>query len=245
MRAKYWVGIAALLVAAACGPTDVPGGGDDDESVDAGGRGDGGGGARADAAGAAETCGNGFDDDRDGMVDEGCSCTGGATQSCYPGDPAEVGRGPCATGTQACGGGAEFGAWGPCADATGPEAEACDGVDNDCNGTVDDTAGGNCMVVSVPVNIDGDCVTAMCPAAAPYPIGCDIVMSGGDSRGCVASTPTSSTVYFQEGDVCGAGHVSGTLLCASEPGMGLDETNCVINKATRYYPPDRNGCPDT
>jgi hypothetical protein len=100
-------------------------------------------------------------------------------------------------------------------------------------------------VVEVEVNLDGDCVTARCPPHAPYPVGCSIRMSGGDHRGCVASSPRNPVVYFQEGDVCGAGHVSGILRCSSEPGEGLNEGNCEINKPTRYYPRDRSGCPDT
>jgi hypothetical protein len=115
-------------------------------------------------------------------------------------------------------------------------------LDNDCDGTADE---GCPTIVTVTVNLDGDCVTARCPPEAPYPVGCDITMAGGDSRGCVASTPTSPVVYFQEGDRCGAGHVTGTLDCSSEPGAPLNATNCPINKPTRYYPADRSGCPAT
>jgi len=203
----------------------------------------------------AETdlCGNGLDDDIDGVIDDGCSCAAGATQSCYPGYASELGAGPCARGTQTCAGSAEFGSWGACEGAVTPVAEVCDdGVDDDCNGVADD----GCpppppppppgpTIVDVTVSLDGDCLTASCPPEAPYPVGCSIVMSGGDERGCVASTPTGSVVYFQEGDACGAGHVSGTLRCSSEPGAGLNEGNCMINKDVRYYPTSRSGCPDT
>ena len=61
--------------------------------------------------GTGETCGNGFDDDRNGLVDEGCVCTPGDKQIC------------CATGAQK--GGMQtcypqntkentIGSWGPC-----------------------------------------------------------------------------------------------------------------------------------
>ncbi len=90
-----------------------------------------------------ETCGNGFDDDLDGMIDEGCPCLPATTQPCYPGNPAEVGRGRCRAGTQTCSNGGEFGTWGACTAPVLPRAEVCgDGVDQDCNGLVDD--GANC-----------------------------------------------------------------------------------------------------
>jgi len=95
------------------------------------------------------------------------------------------------------------------------------------------------------VDIDGDCLTASCPAEAPYPVGCNIDMDGGDERGCVASSPMDSVVYFQEGDACGAGHVAGTLLCSATPGLPLTEANCPMNKSQKFYPAASNDCPDT
>ena len=191
---------------------------------------------------SSEQCGDGLDGDGDGSIDEGCSCALGETQSCHP-DPSVAGVGACTRGEQACEVTGEFGAFGACTGAVGPAQETCaNGIDEDCDAMVDE---GCPTIVEVDVDLDGDCVTASCPAAAPYPVGCDIVMDGRDPRGCVASDPTRSVVYFQEGDACGSGHVSGTLSCSSEPGAGLDETNCVINKDTRYYPRDRGGCPDT
>lgn len=97
----------------------------------------------------------------------------------------------------------------------------------------------------VDIDIDGDCLTASCPAEAPYPVGCTIDMDGGDNRGCVASQPTQSAVYFQEGDACGAGHVSGTLLCAQQPGLPLTDANCPMNKSQKFYPTTSSDCPDT
>src|SRR6185503_9753825 len=86
-----------------------------------------------------DACGNGIDDDHNGLVDDGCPCRPGATQMCYPGDAAEVGRGPCAQGTQFCVGTAEFGTWSDCVGAIGPSPDDCgDGVDDDCNGAADD-----------------------------------------------------------------------------------------------------------
>ena len=175
----------------------------------------------------------------DPITGEGCPCaTAGETRSCA----VAGGTGACGMGTQTCTVGLEFPAWGPCGDVPEPSAEACNGVDDDCDGMTDE---GCPTTVTVGVMLDGDCVTARCPPEAPYPIGCDIMMAGDDSRGCVASSATSPVVYFQEGDRCGAGRVTGTLTCSSDPGAGLNEMNCHINKDVRYYPMDRSGCPAT
>lgn len=180
----------------------------------------------------------------------GCAANGGGTgipTGRDPGAIADGGVGSSDSGSRPIDGGA------PASDAgAGPEAsttcppdpipEICDnGLDEDCDGMVDE---GCATIIEVMVSLDGDCLTASCPAEAPYPVGCNIRMEGGDPRGCVASDPMSPVVYFQEGDACGAGRVTGTLLCSSEPGTGLAEANCVINKDTRYYPRDRGGCPD-
>ena len=52
-------------------------------------------------------------------------------------------------------------------------------------------------------------------------------------------------VYFQEGNACGQGRVTGTLRCSNVRGAGLSRSNCSINKSQRFYPTDRSGCPDT
>jgi hypothetical protein len=190
-----------------------------------------------------EICSNRLDDDCNGLVDDGamCVCAPNTTRSCYTGPQSEVGVGVCRAGNQVCN--PDGLGWSACAGEVAPSTELCgDGVDNDCDGTAD---GGCPTVVNVPVDLNGDCVTARCPAEAPYPVGCSIIMAGGDPRGCVASSPTNPVVYFQEGHLCGAGHVAGLLMCSSEPGAGLNASNCVINKAISYYPTSRSGCPAT
>lgn len=196
-----------------------------------------------------DACGDGLDNNLDGFVDEGCFCTPGQQQPCFGGPPTWLNEPNCSMGTQTCEGSGEFTGWGPCAGwVCGPAQppEVCDnGVDDDCDQLVDE----GCEL-NVNVDIEGDCIYVSCPPQAPYPVGCNIVMDGGDSRGCVASTPMSSQVYFQEGDQCplglpfeDAGHVSGSLTCSTVPGPGLNEQNCAINKANKFYPPDPSGCP--
>ncbi len=192
-----------------------------------------------------EVCDTGVDEDLDGLVDESCLCKAGSMQTCYIGPPDRAGQ-ICPAGVQHCRG-SEFAAWGPCESTGAPfPTNACEcfpeicgnNKDDNCNQQVDE----GCVVV-VPVDIDGDCVKASCPAWAPYPVGCKVVMDGGDDRGCVASTVTGSEVYFQEGDVCGAGHVMGTLTCSSQPGAALDQQNCALNKSKKLFVQRSDQCP--
>ncbi len=165
-------------------------------------------------------------------------CPAGQQKSCYHGPAGTQGKGSCKAGTSTC---QPNGTWGPCAGAVVPRKEVCgNGVDEDCDGKDVACPG---KVITVPVNIKGDCVTATCPSHAPYPVGCNIKLAGGDPRGCVASTPTSSVIYFQEGNKCKKGSVKGVLYCSTKPGAKLNANTCNINKKTKLYPTSKQGCP--
>jgi hypothetical protein len=77
-----------------------------------------------------EICNNGWDDDCDGVEDNGCDCANeGEKQPC-----GESNVGICQLGTKTC----KDGKWTTCQNAVYPETELCnDDYDNDCDGYTD------------------------------------------------------------------------------------------------------------
>jgi hypothetical protein len=95
------------------------------------------------ACGPTELCGddgngNGLDDNCDGAVDEGCTCTTGERRPCFLGPPDRRDHGACSDGVETC---SEFGIWSACLGGTSPSAEVCNGADDDCNDLTDDLPG--------------------------------------------------------------------------------------------------------
>jgi len=238
--------------------------------ISVGGSTTGGGGATT-----PEQC-NGVDDDGNSLVDEGCTCTPGQTQSCFAFAKEKDSVGECSRGTQKCLGSGELGYWGDCEGSTGPSDEVCDnGIDEDCDGQDascsgsggSDGAGGSsgcvpqteicgngidedcdgkdatCDVVCQDISLFGDCLSISCPPSMPYPKSCQVFFTPGDDRGCVANAPGSSSVYFQAGDQCNAGFVTGKLCCAATPQAPLDNQSCPINKPVQYHVAQKSECP--
>jgi hypothetical protein len=164
---------------------------------------------------STETC-NGRDDDCDGMIDEGCTCTPAATRMCYPGDPATAGRGRCRAGTERC---ADDGsAWGACMDAVTPAAsETCgNGMDDDCDGMTDEgcamgecSSGTSSVRWNLPAGTTGgpDCITR----------------GGGYCEGVAYCSGTSCSTRTPSG--CGEPHC-GTLRC--NDGSYSRERYCTV-----------------
>ena len=173
-----------------------------------------------------------LDNDCDGVIDEGTLNACGACGA----PPEEV----CDLLDNDCDGVVDEGTLNACGACGAPPEEVCDLLDNDCDGVVDEQG---CVITDIDIN--DDCVTVSCPAAAPHPIACNFDFRGRDPRGCVAHTPGQSDVYLQEGNDCGAGRVVGQLICSNIQGMELDESNCPINKTEAFYPNRSRGCPST
>ena len=93
---------------------------------------------RPEGCAARETCGNGLDDNCNGMADDGCPCIPGTAQDCFLGPPGRQGVGQCRNGSQRCEGSGEFGTWSACTMGISPSAEICDSLDNTCDGCVDE-----------------------------------------------------------------------------------------------------------
>lgn len=130
----------------------------------------------------------------------------------------------------------------PCSSACGEGTQTCVNLTwTECDAPKPGPTGA-CTVV-VDINVNGDCVCApACPPEAPYPVGCNVIFSGGNSKGCIAAAQNGA-IYFQEGVMCDAGQLSGSVTCSSIPGPGLNATNCPINKGNPYYGAKPSDCP--
>ena len=171
-----------------------------------------------------ETC-DGSDDNCDGQIDEGCSCSEGQTQACYSGAAATKGVGECKDGMQACAGST----WGPCEGQVLPAAEVCDGLDNDCDGMIDEelaptTCGAGACAVTVESCVNG--MPQECQPGTPsteicngIDDDCDFLIDDGLGAITCGIGPCTKTVPACIGGVA--------QVCM--PGMGMAETCNAID----------------
>jgi hypothetical protein len=188
---------------------------------------------------AAETCGDGLDNDCDGTTDEGCVCAPGSTGHCYDGPAGTAGVGVCTGGTVTCN--ANGTGFGPCTGQVTPAAEVCgDGLDNDCDGVTDDgcvctpgstghcyegptgTAGvGACQPGILTCNADGTgfgpCTGQVTPGAEQCGDAVDNDCDGVTDEGCVCTPGTTAACYSGPPSTEDIGTcASGTRACNSD-----------------------------
>ncbi|MFO0608689.1 MAG: hypothetical protein U0324_36320, partial [Polyangiales bacterium] len=135
----------------------------------------------------------------DGMVDEGCACTPGATQSCYTGPSGTSGVGVCRAGSQTCvaGAGGVGSAWGACGGQTLPSTETCDRMDNNCNGQVDDgvSCGPSVTCPAAVTDLAGNTVTLRATATGATRYQWSVVTSPPGGAATLGSPTSTSTTF--------------------------------------------------
>jgi hypothetical protein len=86
---------------------------------------------------SAETCGDGLDNNCDGIVDDRCVCDPNTTAVCYDGPAGTDGVGTCTAGSKVCN--PTGTSYSECTGAITPEADVCgDQIDTDCDGAADE-----------------------------------------------------------------------------------------------------------
>jgi N-acetylneuraminic acid mutarotase len=191
----------------------------------------------------AESCTTAGDDDCDGLINEGCVCTPGQTQTCaYTGPAGTEGVGQCRAGTRTCSVTGSTPFWGACAGEVRPASETCDGRDNSCNGQVDEGnpgGGGSCSTGQPGVCAQGTTTCSggalICQAnASPSAEICDGLDNDCDGQTDEGNPGGNASCSTGQPGVCALGTTTcsgGTLVCnantspSAESCDGLDN-NC-------------------
>ena len=216
-----------------------------------------------------EIC-DGFDNNFNGLVDEGCSCDPGAQQQCYSGNPVSVGIGVCRAGAQSCQGET----WGPCVGEVRPADEQCNGIDDNCDGLVDEGCpcpegeqqqcyGGPPSTIGIGVcragtqtcqgSTWGSCHGAVGPSAEQCN-GLDDDCDGLADEDCycgdgvMSGTEQCDGSDFGDATCLALGFPSGMLTCTA--GCTIDTASCTPQPTwhwpypggTDIYPPSSLGC---
>ena len=169
-----------------------------------------------------DECGNGLDDDENGLVDDGCVCATSEARSCWPGAVRSDGVGACARGEMRCeiAPSMEWGRWGPCEGAGLAAPERCGGLDEDCDGALDEGCTG-CLPGEARA-----CATP--PREPPCAAGAQRCLGTGVWSACEGAVPPAREVCENgvDDDCDGEVDDARSCVCLSEPercGNGRDD----------------------